>query len=121
MHKPMQHMKLMPRHCNLSRSGYTNVATPIDMTTAIVKYSNRQKYLRHHQPHETTPPVYMYIPPTQYDLLKQLVLHKYTALHFTSPRFIALHHPTLHIKLVRSHITLTDDQLVDVSLAFDSN
>ena len=44
-----------------------------------------------------------------------------TKLHFTCPRFVALRHPTLQNKLVRSHLTLTDEQLLDVTLSIDSS
>ena len=103
----------------LRRRNYPN--NLINKLTAIVKYSDRKHYLQQKQPQQTrTPPLYKYTPPPQYRLLKQLVLHDYNSLHFTSPRFIALRHPTLHNKLVRSRIDLTDDQLVDVCLFLDS-
>ena len=86
----------------------------VEKTIAIQKYYNRQNYLQQNRPRQPAPapPLYKYLPPPQYSLLKQLILQ-----HFMSPRFIALRHPTLGNKLVRSHLTLTDNQLVDVTLA----
>ena len=106
-------------HCfkkRLLKRNYPSVL--IDKTFASVKYSNRPRYLQCCQPklQAPTPPVYKILPPPQYSLLKKIVLHEYRNLHFMSPRFIALKHSTLHNKLVRSHIELTDDQLIDVSL-----
>ena len=91
----------------------------VEKTIAIQKYHNRQKYLQQNQPRQPAPapPLYKYLPPPRYSLLKQLILQEYATLHFMSPRFIALRHPTLGNKLVRSHLTLTDNQLVDVTLA----
>ena len=68
----------------------------IDKITTTIKYSNRQKYLQCKQPKKQTfsPPLYKYVPPPQYKLPKQIILHDYTHVHYTSPRFIALPTPT---------------------------
>ena len=104
----------------LRKRKYPN--TLINKMTAIVKYNNRQKYLQRRRPrqHIKTPPLHKGIPPPQYRLLKQLVLHDYATLHFSSPRFIALRHPTLQNELVRAQLKLTDDQLIDAALSLDT-
>ena len=86
----------------LRKRNYPNAF--INKTIATVKYSNRSTYLQRMQPqgHTCTPPLYKSLPPPQYNLLKQLVLQEYGTLHFMSPRFIALKHPTLQSVLVRS-------------------
>ena len=98
-------------HCFKKRQLKRNYPSVlIDKTFASVKYSNRPRYLQRCQPklQAPTPPVYKILPPPLYSLLKKIiVLHEYRNLHFMSPRFIALKHPTLHNKLVRSHIELT--------------
>ena len=45
-----------------------------------------------------------------------MILQEYNNLKFTSPRFIAKRHPTLQNILVRSQVTLTDNQLIDMTL-----
>ena len=94
----------------------------IDKATATVNYNDRHKHLQRKQAQQptVTPPLYKFLPPPQYKLLKQLVLQNYTKLHFTSPRFISLRHPTLQNMLVRAQLTLTADQFVDVSMALDT-
>ena len=94
----------------------------IEKTTATIMFKNRSKYLQTKKPrqHTISPPLYKYLPPPQYTQLKHIVMQEYTTkLHFTSPRFVTLRHPTLYNQLVRAHITLTDEQLVDVTLAVD--
>ena len=93
----------------------------IDKITATVKYNNRQKYLQNKKlkKQAPSPPLYKYIPPPQYKLLKQIVLHSYTQLHFTTPRFIALRHPNLQNQLVRARQILTDEHFIDTSLCLD--
>ena len=75
----------------------------IDKITAKVKYSNRQKYLQNKKLKKQTlsPPLYKYLPPPQYRILKQIVLYTQlcTTLHFTTPRFIVLYHPNLQNQL----------------------
>ena len=91
----------------------------IDKATASVKYESRQSYLaqKDPQPKLPKPPIYRFLPPPQYHLL---ILQGYAAIHFMTPRFIPLRHPTLHNKLVRAQIKLTDEQLVDLVLRLDS-
>ena len=91
----------------------------IDKATASVKYESRQSYLEQKdpQPKLPKPPIYRFLPPPQYHLL---ILQGYAAIHFMTPRFIPLRHPTLHNKLVRAQIKLTDEQLVDLVLRLDS-
>ena len=105
-------------HCFKKRLLKRNYPTNlIDKCFASVQYSDRPRYLQCCQPKVQlpNPPLCKLLPPPQYDLLKKMVVPSY----FMSPRFIALKHPTLHNKLVRSHIQLTDDQIIDISLAFN--
>ena len=95
----------------------------IEKTTANIKFKNRENFLQAKKPQQYTisPPLYKYLPPSQYTLLKHIVIQDYTTkLHFTCPRFVALRHPTLQNKLVRSHLTLTDEQWLDVTFSVDS-
>jgi len=73
------------------------------------------------QPPVTTcsPPVFKCIPPPNYSFLKQLVLHDFSKLHFTSPRFISLRHPNLYNLLVRAKIAPTDNQFIDIITMLD--
>ena len=104
----------------LRKRSYPNAF--VNKTIATVKYSNRNTYLQRMQPqrHTRTPPLYKLLPPPQYNLLKQLVLQEYGTLHFMSPRFIALKHPTLQNVLVRSQQRFSDTQFVDVVLSLGS-
>ena len=63
-----------------------------------------------------SPPLFKSVPPPRYKLLKKLILQDYTQLHFTSPRFVTLRHPTLKNILVRTKINPTDKQLMDIFL-----
>ena len=83
-----------------------------------VHYDNRQKCLQCKQlvHHTAPPPLYKCVPPPKYKLLKQLVLQDYHILHFQSPRFVTLRHPTIQNLLVRSAQTFSDEQLIDVQL-----
>ena len=85
----------------------------INKTITIAKYNNRQKYLQLKKPiRQTTPlPLFKCVPPPKYQLLKQIILRDYHVLHFKSPKFIALRHPTLQNMLVRSAQTLSDEQI----------
>ena len=95
----------------------------VEKNIRIVRYRDRQKYLQTSKktgPCTKKPPLYKYVPPPQYKLLKQLVLQNYAAIQVMSPRFIPLKHPTLQNRLVRSQIKLTDSQLVDLILTLES-
>ena len=94
----------------------------IDKVLHTVNYKNRQRYLLRHQKHQPTciPPLFKCIPPPQYKLLKQIVLQNYAQLHFISPRFIALRHPTLQSLLVRAKFNPTVEQLMDISLCIET-
>ena len=102
----------------LKRQGYP--AELLQKATCLVKYSHRHRYLRHgEKPISTTsPPVYKALPPPQFKVLKHLVLQDYPKLQFLSPRFIALRHPTVSNILVRTKLTATDEQFVDMSILF---
>ena len=94
----------------------------IDKVTSTVSYSNRKHYLTHSQPKHPTclPPIFKCTPPPNYDLLKELVLKNYNKLHFTSPRFVTLRHPTLRNFLVRAKLHPTDEQFIDLALQFEN-
>ena len=93
----------------------------IDRVFETVNYTNRQRYLHRYQKHQPTcvPPLFKCLPPPHYKLLKQFVLQDYAQLHFISPRFIALRHPTLQSMLVRAKLNPTDEQLIDISLTIE--
>lgn len=93
----------------------------INKTTNIVQYHRRQQYLKQCQPLQPTcsPPLFKSVPPPRYQLLKKLILQDYAQLHFTSPRFVTLRHPTLKNILVRTKLNPTDEQLMDIFLYLD--
>ena len=90
----------------LSKRGY-----PISFVKKVqktVQYSNRHKYLQQKRMHQPTcfpplfkylPPLFKYLSPPQYKALKHIILQNYSQIHFISPRFIPLRHPTLKINL----------------------
>ena len=102
--------------------------------TRLPRPSNHQKYkhckiqqtsrIPHHsqrlQP-TCYPPLFKSVPPPNYHLLQQLVLQDYPRLHFTSPRFITLRHPTLQNLLMRTRLTPTDEQFLDINLYLNNN
>ena len=101
----------------LSKRGY-----PISFVKKVqktVQYSNRHKYLQKKRMHQPTCflPLFKYLPPPQYKALKHIILQNYSQIHFISPRFIPLRHPTLNNSLVRAKINPTDEQLIDITLA----
>ena len=105
----------------LRKRGYPDRV--ITKNTSIVKYSKRQEYLTHSQRLQPTcyPPLFKSVPPPNYHLLQQLVLQDYPRLHFTSPRFITLRHPTLQNLLVRTRLAPTDEQFLDINLYLNNN
>ena len=105
----------------LGKRGYPH--TFVTKVIKTVNYNNRQKLLNYQQPIQPTcyPPLFKCLPPSQYQLLKIIILQKYSDLHFLSPRFISLRHPTLHNLLVRAQLKPTDEQLIDITLSRESN
>ena len=101
----------------LRKRGYPSFFT--DKIVNTVHYYNRPRYLTQSQPHQPTcfPPLFKSLPLPQYKLLKQIVLQSYSQLHFVSPRFISLRHPTLHNTLVRARVKPTDEQFIDITIA----
>ena len=92
----------------------------VEKATDTVKYSDRQKYLNKiSKPPGPPPPLYKLVSPSGFNSLKQLVLQNYSKLKSMFPRFIPLRHPTLHNKLVRAQIKLTDSQFVDLTLSLN--
>ena len=94
----------------------------INKSTNIVQYKRRQQYLQQSRPPQPTcsPPLFKTVPPPQYHLLKKIVLQDYKKLHFTSPRFISLRHPTIQNSLVRAKLHPTDEQVMDIILHLDN-
>ena len=91
--------------------------------TATVQYNKRQQYLLRHnttQHNIVRPPLYKCLPPTNFQLLKQLTLQIYKNLRLPSPRFITLRHKPLRNMLVRAKLEPSDEQLVDIALQLDS-
>ena len=103
----------------LIRRGYPIIF--INKVIKTVKYT-RQTFLQNNTPRQVTcsPPLFKCLPPPQYKLLKQIVLQDYAQLHFISPRFISLRHPTLQHTLVRAHLKPTDEQFVDITLSLNT-
>ena len=97
----------------------------IHKTEAQVSYKNRNRYLQSQctPPPKFYPPLYKYTPPPQYQTLKEIVLQSYGPLQriVTAPRFISLRHRTLRHEFVRSKLTTTDEQFVDICLAIEDN
>ena len=93
----------------------------IEKVFASVQYNNRIKYLSKKipKPHSRPPPLYKLIPPPQLKSLKEIVLRVYDNLKTQSPRFVTLKHPTLYDQLVRTAITLTDNQLIETVLSLN--
>ena len=92
----------------------------VEKATDTVKYSDRQNYLNKiSKPPGPPPPLYKLVSPSGFNSLKQLVLQNYSKLKSMFPRFIPLRHPTLHNKLVRAQIKLTDSQFVDLTLSLN--
>ena len=104
----------------LIRRGYPIIF--INKVIKTVKYTQRQTFLQNNTPRQVTcsPPLFKCLPPPQYKLLKQIVLQDYAQLHFISPRFISLRHPTLQHTLVRAHLKPTDEQFVDITLSLNT-
>ena len=105
----------------LEKRGYPHIF--VTKVIKTVNYNNRQKFLHCQQPIQPTcyPPLFKCLPPPQYQQLKRIVLQNYSDLHFISPRFISLRHPTLHNLLVRAQLKPTDEQLIDITLSLGSN
>ena len=95
----------------------------ITKLTATVQYNKRQQYLLQHtttQHNIVRPPLYKCLPPTNFQLLKQLTLQIYNNLRLPSPRFITLRHKTLRNILVRAKLEPSEEQLVDIAILLDS-
>ena len=90
----------------------------LEKISATVLYENRDQFLKKHQPvpPRLYPPIYKCPPPPQFKLLKAIILENYHTLQNTllPPRFIPMKHPTLKNELVRTKMTPTDDQLIDI-------
>ena len=111
------HMKPTKHPCSFLHD-YTAGTTPqelhrrnypkmfVNKIVNTVNYNHHKKYLEQ-KPHKPTCllPLFKCFPPPHYKLLKQIVLKNYSELHFVSPRFITLRHPTLHNSLVRAQLS----------------
>ena len=62
-------------------------------------------------------------PPPQYKLLKHIILENYHTLQnvLCAPRFVPLRHSTLGDELVRTKLSPTDDQVVDIYTVLSSH
>ena len=69
------------------------------------------------------PPLYKCPPPPQYKLLKQIVLENYHVLQkvLPAPRFIPLRHTTLSNELVRTRLSPTNEQLIDIHIILSNH
>ena len=90
----------------------------IEKIAATVSYKDRAQLLKQAQPTppKCYPPLYKCPPPPQYKLLKQIVLKNFHLLQtrLSAPRFIPLRYPTLGNTLVRTRLSPSDEQLVDI-------
>ena len=92
----------------------------VNKLIATVHYEARSRMLNTVKPHPPKfyPPIYKYIPPPQYKLLKHIVLSNYSCLQSTvpAPRFISIKPNTLGKELVRAKMLQTEDQMFDIHL-----
>ena len=90
----------------------------VEKIAATVSYKDRAQLLKQAQPipPKCYPPLYKCPPPPQYKLLKQIVLKNFYLLQtrLSAPRFIPLRYPTLGNTLVRTRLSPSDEQLVDI-------
>ena len=90
----------------------------VEKISSSVLYKNRTQLLTNSQAPQPKyyPPLYKCPPPPQYKLLKHIVLENYHTLQnvLPAPRFIPLKYATLRDGLVRTKLTPTDDQLIDI-------
>jgi hypothetical protein len=114
-------MKTQFKHRLLAR-GYPKKL--IEKLSATVLYKNRPQFLKKSQlpPPRFYPPLFKCPPPPQFKLLKRIVLENYHELQnlLPAPRFIPMKHPTLQNELVRTKVTPTDEQLIDIHTIFMS-
>ena len=95
----------------------------VDKTITLISYKDRNIYLTRTTPEKNRsrpPPLFKCIPPAQFHQLKQIVLEHYLLIqkYVPNPRFIPLRHKTLSQTLVRAQVHPTDDQLLDLAIAF---
>lgn len=90
----------------------------VEKMAATVSYEDRTLLLKQSQPSppKCYPPLYKCPPPPQYRLLKQVILQNFHLLQtrLPTPRFIPLKYPTLANILVRTKLSPTDEQLIDI-------
>ena len=88
-------------------------------------YKERAQLLQQSQPERprSYPPLYKCPPPPQYKLLKMIVLENYHLLQdrLPAPRFIPLKSQTLSNNLVKTRLSPTDDQLLDIYTILSSH
>ena len=80
----------------------------LEKTTAIIKFKNRKKFLqaKKSQQYTVSPPLFKYLPPSQYTLLKQISytrLHNKTTLHLPTLRGPATPNPAKQTSSLTSH------------------
>ena len=93
----------------------------IERSIRLVKYTDRQKYLK--EPTQRLKPVFKCLPPPHFSYLKAIVLQRYQHIKrfAPTPRFIALRHKTIGQELIRSNIFPTDEQFVDIIMTIENN
>ena len=96
----------------------------IDKTIATVSYEVRSQFLHTStpQPSKFNPPIFKCLLPPQFKALKLIVLKDYNRLQNTvpAPRFVPLKHATLSNELGRAKFSPTQDQMIDIHWALDS-
>ena len=100
-------------------------ANLVDKTIHLVKYSNRPIYLKETViPSQTRPkPIFKCLPRPQFSYLKTLILQHYQLIeqYAPRPRFISLRYRTLGQELIRSKLSPTDQQFIDIVLTIGHN
>ena len=97
----------------------------VEKTAPTVSYQDRAQLLQQSRPPQPKyyPPLYKCPPPPQYKLLKQIVLENYHPLQkvLPAPCFIPLRHTTLSNELVRTQLSPTNEQLIDIHIALSNH
>ena len=99
----------------------------LERIAATVSYKDRAQLLHQSRPPPPQPrcypPLYKCPPPPQYKLLKQIVLENYHPLQkvLPAPRFIPLRHTTLSNELVRTRLSPTNEQLIDIYITLSNH
>ena len=97
----------------------------VEKIAATVSYKDRAQLLQQSQPPQPRqyPPLYKCPPPPQYKLLKQIVIDNYHLLQnrLPAPRFIPLRYQTLSNQLVKTRLSPTNEQLIDIHIIMNNH